>query len=315
VARIRTVKPEFWVDEKVVELGPWARLLFIGLWNFADDQGYIDYAPKRIKMQVFPGDTTDVVPLIDELLSQGVLRAYRSSIGPVLHVVNWRRHQRVDHPAKARFDASRLVPIGLDEPSRDPRETLARPLGDDSPREPSRDVPDDNENGYQQDSRAFASDDDEHLPRSPDLPQGELPGFAEDPREDSRTLAPEGKGKEGKGKELKPVPPSSGPRNGAAAVVAAYIDGAVAAGHPKPSGSLPARVGRDAKRLLDDGLPLDKLTTAATAMGAAGWHDLAVQLQRDSAGRNGSRASPAAWTNYDDQSRYDKPLFRTEPSG
>jgi hypothetical protein len=30
---------------------------------------------------------------------------------------------------------------------------------------------------------------------------------------------------------------------------------------------------------------------------------------------NGSRASPAAWTNYDDQSRYDKPLFRTEPSG
>jgi hypothetical protein len=52
-------------------------------------------------------------------------------------------------------------------------------------------------------------------------------------------------------------------------------------------------------------------------MGRAGWHDLAVQLQRNSANRN-QRASPAnraQWTNYPDQSAYDKPLFRTEPTG
>ena len=39
MARIRTVKPDIWTDEKFVELSPLARLLFIGLWNFADDEG------------------------------------------------------------------------------------------------------------------------------------------------------------------------------------------------------------------------------------------------------------------------------------
>jgi hypothetical protein len=31
MARIRTIKPEFWTDEKIVELSPFSRLLFIGL--------------------------------------------------------------------------------------------------------------------------------------------------------------------------------------------------------------------------------------------------------------------------------------------
>ena len=30
--RIRTIKPEFWTDEKIIELSLPARLLFIGLW-------------------------------------------------------------------------------------------------------------------------------------------------------------------------------------------------------------------------------------------------------------------------------------------
>lgn len=53
MARIRTVKPEFWTDEKVVECSISARLLFIGLFNFADDKGCLERSPKRIKMQVF----------------------------------------------------------------------------------------------------------------------------------------------------------------------------------------------------------------------------------------------------------------------
>ena len=40
MARIRTIKPEFWTDEKVVTLPFEARLLFIGMWNFCDDEGY-----------------------------------------------------------------------------------------------------------------------------------------------------------------------------------------------------------------------------------------------------------------------------------
>lgn len=52
MARIRTVKPEFWTDEKIVECSIPARLLFIGLFNFADDKGCLERSPKRIKIVV-----------------------------------------------------------------------------------------------------------------------------------------------------------------------------------------------------------------------------------------------------------------------
>lgn len=109
MARIRSVKPEFWIDEKVVDMGPITRLLFIGLWNFADDQGYIDDKPRRIKMQVFPGDDFDVEPLLDELVAAGLLVRYDSPVGPVLHVRNWDKHQKVDRASSPRFDPSTLV--------------------------------------------------------------------------------------------------------------------------------------------------------------------------------------------------------------
>ena len=43
--RIRTIKPEFWTDEKVGECSIPARLLFIATWNIADDRGNLERKP------------------------------------------------------------------------------------------------------------------------------------------------------------------------------------------------------------------------------------------------------------------------------
>ena len=67
VAKIRGVKPEFWSDEDIVELSIPARLLFIGMWNFACDNGHLADKPRQIKMRVFPADNIDVEPLLQEL--------------------------------------------------------------------------------------------------------------------------------------------------------------------------------------------------------------------------------------------------------
>ena len=56
MAKIRTVKPEFWEDEKIGKLKRECRLLFLGLFNFADDQGVIKSNPVYIKSRVFPYD-------------------------------------------------------------------------------------------------------------------------------------------------------------------------------------------------------------------------------------------------------------------
>lgn len=108
MARIRSIKPEFWTDEKIVELDFADRLLFIGLWNFADDQGYLDLRPKRIKMQVFPGDDYDVLGGLKRLWESSLLSLYETDQGVVVSVKHWQRHQRVSNPARERFKAHDL---------------------------------------------------------------------------------------------------------------------------------------------------------------------------------------------------------------
>ena len=65
--KIRGIKPEFWTDEKVVEVGPYARLLFVGMWNFACDNGHLEDRPKQIKLRILPADAQDADALIEEL--------------------------------------------------------------------------------------------------------------------------------------------------------------------------------------------------------------------------------------------------------
>ena len=110
MARIRNIKPDFWTDEKLVELETWERLLFIGLWNFADDEGYMPYSPKRIKMQIFPGDSLEVSRGIQSLISIGAVELFDSEFGQVLHVSKWSKHQKVSNPSKSKYSAVELAP-------------------------------------------------------------------------------------------------------------------------------------------------------------------------------------------------------------
>jgi len=103
LARIRTIKPEFWVDDVMVELSFEARLLFIGIWNFADDKGFIENKPKKLKMQIFPADNILLEDYLNELVDHGRLEEFTSDQGPLLRVVNWERHQRVSKPSPSRF--------------------------------------------------------------------------------------------------------------------------------------------------------------------------------------------------------------------
>lgn len=104
MARIRTIKPEFWTDEIIVQLPFQARLLFIGIWNFADDHGAIEESADRLRMQVFPGEPSlDVDELIDLLVTADLLERFQNEEGKrVVQVRNWQKHQKVDNPGKSR---------------------------------------------------------------------------------------------------------------------------------------------------------------------------------------------------------------------
>lgn len=103
MARLRTVKPEFWTDERVGEVSVTARLLFIATWNFADDHGGLDRSAKQLKAQAFPYDNIDCEPLIQELLQVGLLIEYEVGGKKYLHINGFRKHQKVEKPAKPRI--------------------------------------------------------------------------------------------------------------------------------------------------------------------------------------------------------------------
>jgi len=100
MARIRTVKPEFWTDEKVVECSIEARLLFIGMFNFSDDNGNLVNSPKRIKMQVFPADVIECDPLLKELITHGLLTEYSVNGVSYLNIKGFNKHQKINRPSK-----------------------------------------------------------------------------------------------------------------------------------------------------------------------------------------------------------------------
>ena len=87
MARIRSIKPEFWTSEQIAECSPNVRLLFIGMWNFCDDYGVHPASEMRLKMEVFPSDSfskDDIRRMIDELLANGLLAEYEVDGNPVL---------------------------------------------------------------------------------------------------------------------------------------------------------------------------------------------------------------------------------------
>lgn len=112
-----------------------ARLLFIGMWNFADDLGRLALSPKSIKAQVFPSDnfsSDEIVGMLVELSKNDLVLGYVVDEKEYLLITGW-HHQRIDKPQKPKCPAppehSRTIPrtfapyltvsnrIGEEEPS------------------------------------------------------------------------------------------------------------------------------------------------------------------------------------------------------
>lgn len=104
--RIRSLKPEFFRDEKVQRLPIQARLLFVGLIAHADDEGRLDGKPVAVRSLVFPHDdisTRTVSRWIGEIQSMGLI--YRYDVGEFswIEIRGWEKHQRVDKPTPSRI--------------------------------------------------------------------------------------------------------------------------------------------------------------------------------------------------------------------
>lgn len=98
MARMRYIKPEYWTDSVIVRLSPWARLLYIGTWNFAlCDHGHLEDDALQLKMKVFPADNVDIDATLGELVAAGrITRLIGSDGRRYLHIARLDNHQKTD---------------------------------------------------------------------------------------------------------------------------------------------------------------------------------------------------------------------------
>lgn len=92
MAKARLLRPEFWTDERVVKLSPLSRLLFLGMWNQACDNGHLDDSALQLKMRVLPADDVNVAEMLEDIIESGMV-VRRDGY---LKVVNLSEHQPLD---------------------------------------------------------------------------------------------------------------------------------------------------------------------------------------------------------------------------
>lgn len=73
MARIRTIKPEFFTSSDIIALTPLARLFYVSLWCEADRDGLLSWNTATLKYRYFPADKVDIESLAGELVNLGLI--------------------------------------------------------------------------------------------------------------------------------------------------------------------------------------------------------------------------------------------------
>lgn len=115
MARQRFIWPELWIDPKFGTLDPLERLLFIGLFSLADDEGRIDGSSAYLKVSVFPYDERITISKVGEIRDSLVAKndnvvLYRAGDDEVIALLKWAMYQRPKYPRPSKFPAPAHIP-------------------------------------------------------------------------------------------------------------------------------------------------------------------------------------------------------------
>lgn len=97
MARIRTVKPELFMDEDLGALSGDHVALFVALWTQADRDGRLEDRPARIRAATFPYRKVDVDALLADLEHVDKVIRYEADGVAVIAIPGFQKHQR-PHP-------------------------------------------------------------------------------------------------------------------------------------------------------------------------------------------------------------------------
>ena len=123
MARIRTIKPEFWTHPVMGRVDDSSKCMALALLNFADDEGYFLADPNLVRSSCrpFDDDSTITRRCLATLSKSGWIEVKEHPThGSIGVVVNFTGHQNID-----RSKASKLSIYFLDDESSNPRRSIA----------------------------------------------------------------------------------------------------------------------------------------------------------------------------------------------
>jgi len=132
MARIRTIKPEFFTSEDIVSLSPYARLLYIALWCEADKEGRMAWKPRTFKMRYLPADDVAIDALCSEIIEAGLVKLYGDGYAyiPAFHAhqhINPRESaSQIPEPPESDAQATRKPRVVDASGTREPRDSDAQ---------------------------------------------------------------------------------------------------------------------------------------------------------------------------------------------
>lgn len=99
MARIRTIKPEFFRHEKLQDLaaeyGAEIMLVFAGLWGHCDKAGRFEWRPRMLKLDILPFLDFDMAAALSVLSSEGLVRRYEADGKEYGVIDSFTEHQRI----------------------------------------------------------------------------------------------------------------------------------------------------------------------------------------------------------------------------
>lgn len=107
MARRRMIDPSIWQSEAFAALCPVGRLLYIGMFSQADDEGRGRARAVYLKSIIFPYEESLETREVEEALAQVAARMnitlYETGGGSYYAFPNWTDWQRVDKPQKSKI--------------------------------------------------------------------------------------------------------------------------------------------------------------------------------------------------------------------
>lgn len=107
MARKRMIDPNIWQSEDFSKLSTLSKLVFIGLFSLADDEGKGRCNPVYLRSTLFPYDegirSTDIDKTLSEISSNMSILFYSCNGSNYYRLTNWNIWQKIDRPSDSKI--------------------------------------------------------------------------------------------------------------------------------------------------------------------------------------------------------------------